>query len=131
MTASEIFNVLVVDDNKINQLITKKIILNNNYKCTVVESGMAALAIVEMEKFDVILMDINMPLMNGFETTIRLRQNGIKTPVIALTAFDKEEIVEEALSAGINDIIIKPFEPMLLFKAINQLLYEENETELV
>ncbi|TDE03498.1 response regulator [Flavobacterium hiemivividum] len=131
LTASEIFNVLVVDDNKINQLITKKIILNNNYKCTVVESGMAALAIVEMEKFDVILMDINMPLMNGFETTKRLRQNGIKTPVIALTAFDKEEITEEALASGMNDIIIKPFEPVILFKTINQLLYKSNEVAVV
>jgi CheY-like chemotaxis protein len=64
-------------------------------------------------------MDINMPLMNGFETTQRLSK-GIVTPVIALT-FDKEEIIEEALSAGINDIIIKPFEPILLFKTINQL----------
>ncbi|MEZ7505259.1 response regulator [Flavobacterium sp. Arc2] len=131
LTSNEIFNVLVVDDNKINQLITRKIIEKNNYKCSVVDSGMAALEIVDTAKFDVILMDINMPLMNGFETTKRLRQKGVMTPVIALTAFDKDEIVEEALSAGINDIIIKPFEPALLFKMINQLLYKENQTELV
>lgn len=131
LSSSEIFKVLVVDDNKINQLITKKIIEKNNCKSTVVDSGMAALAILETEKFDIILMDINMPLMNGFETTKRIRQKGIVTPVIAVTAFDKEEISEEALSAGINDIIIKPFEPVLLFKTINQLLYGENKTELV
>jgi DNA-binding response OmpR family regulator len=70
-------------------------------------------------------------LMNGFETTKRIRQKGIITPVIALTAFDKEEITEEALSAGINDIIIKPFEPILLFKTINQLLYKTDETVIV
>jgi signal transduction histidine kinase/CheY-like chemotaxis protein len=131
LSSSEIFKVLVVDDNKINQLITKKIIEKNNCKSTVVDSGMAALEILETEKFDIILMDINMPLMNGFETTKRIRQKGIVTPVIALTAFDKEEISEEALSAGINDIIIKPFEPVLLFKTINQLLYGENKAELV
>jgi signal transduction histidine kinase/CheY-like chemotaxis protein len=131
LTSSEIFKILVVDDNKINQLITKKIIEKNNYKCIVVDSGIDALEILEKETFDIILMDINMPLMNGFETTIRLRQKGIVTPVIALTAFDKDEIIEEALSAGINDIIIKPFEPILLFKTINQLLYEENKTEVV
>jgi signal transduction histidine kinase/CheY-like chemotaxis protein len=131
LTSSEIFTVLVVDDNKINQLITKKTIEKNNYKCTVVDSGMDALELLETEKFDVILMDINMPLMNGFETTKRIRQKGIITPVIALTAFDKEEITEEALSAGINDIIIKPFEPILLFKTINQLLYKTDETVIV
>ncbi|WP_198554617.1 response regulator [Flavobacterium sp. ALD4] len=131
LTSSEIFTVLVVDDNKINQLITKKTIEKNNYKCTVVDSGMDALELLETEKFDIILMDINMPLMNGFETTKRIRQKGIITPVIALTAFDKEEITEEALSAGINDIIIKPFEPILLFKTINQLLYKTDETVIV
>jgi signal transduction histidine kinase/CheY-like chemotaxis protein len=128
LTSSHIFRVLVVDDNKINQLITKKTIEKNNYKCTVVDSGMAALTLLENEEFDIILMDINMPLMNGFETTTRIRQKGIRTPVIALTAFDKEQIIEEALVVGINDIIIKPFEPILLFKTINQLLYTSNET---
>lgn len=131
LTSSEIFKVLVVDDNKINQLITKKIIVKNNYECCLVDSGMAALEILETTDFDIILMDINMPLMNGFETTKRLRQNGITTPVIALTAFDKDEIMEEALSAGMNDIIIKPFEPLVLFKTINQLLYKTNVTSAV
>jgi CheY-like chemotaxis protein len=48
-----------------------------------------------------------------------------------LTAFDKDEIMEEALSAGMNDIIIKPFEPLVLFKTINQLLYKTNVTSAV
>ena len=131
LTLNEILKILVVDDNTINQLVTKKIIEKNNYKCTLVNSGMEALEILETEIFDIILMDINMPLMNGFETTKRLRQKGITTPVIALTAFDKEEIMEEALSAGMNDIIIKPFEPVLLFKTVNQLLYKKNEKGIV
>jgi CheY-like chemotaxis protein len=70
------------------------------------------------ENFDVVLMDINMPLMNGFETTRKIRTNGIKTPIIALTAFAKDDIIEEAISAGMNDIMVKPFEPIKLFKVM-------------
>ncbi|WP_367769307.1 response regulator [Flavobacterium sp. WC2421] len=131
LTSSEIFSVLVVDDNTINQLITKKIIEKNNYKCSVVSSGFLALEILEKETFDVILMDINMPLMNGFETTRRVRNMGIKTPIVALTAFDKDEIIEESLSAGFNDIIVKPFESVILFKTINNLIYKEKESCLI
>lgn len=124
LTSNEIYKILIVEDNLINQLVTRKIIEKNNYICKVVDDGFAALKILEKETFDLILMDINMPLMNGFETTKRIRLLGIKTPVVALTAFDKDEIAEEAISSGINDIIIKPFEPVKLFKIINYLINE-------
>jgi signal transduction histidine kinase/CheY-like chemotaxis protein len=119
LSSSQIFKVLVVEDNKINQSVTKRIIEKNNCSCFIVDDGYQALEILNKDTFDVILMDINMPLINGFETTRKIRLKGIKTPVIALTAFAKEEITEEAISAGMNDIMIKPFEPLLLFKVIN------------
>lgn len=124
LTSDDIYKILIVEDNLINQLVTKKIIEKNNYICKVVDDGFGALDILEKEDFDLILMDINMPLMNGFETTKRIRLKGIKTPVVALTAFDKDEITDEAISSGINDIIIKPFEPVKLFKIINYLINE-------
>jgi signal transduction histidine kinase/CheY-like chemotaxis protein len=119
LSSSQIFKVLVVEDNKINQSVTKRIIEKNNCSCFIVDDGYQALEILNKDTFDVILMDINMPLINGFETTRKIRLKGINTPVIALTAFAKEEITEEAISAGMNDIMIKPFEPLLLFKVIN------------
>jgi signal transduction histidine kinase/CheY-like chemotaxis protein len=122
ITAPQTINVLVVEDNHINQLVTKKTIEKNNYKCSVVDNGYAALEILDKEFFDIILMDINMPLINGFETTRKIRLKGIVTPIVALTAFDKSEITEEALSAGINDIIIKPFDTAKLFKIITILI---------
>jgi signal transduction histidine kinase/CheY-like chemotaxis protein len=125
MPASKPIKVLVVEDNPINQLVTKKTIEKHNFECILVDSGIAAIDILEKEKFQIILMDINMPIMNGFETTKRIRQKGIDTPIIALTAFDKEEIIEEALSAGINDIIVKPFEPVKLFQVINNLIVQK------
>jgi CheY-like chemotaxis protein len=130
LSTGQVFNVLVVDDNSINQLITKKIVEKHNYKCTVVESGLAAIEILDKIKFDAILMDINMPVMNGFETTRIIREKGITTPIIALTAFDKEEVSEEAISAGMNDILIKPFAPALLVKTINQLIFRVKEAPL-
>lgn len=126
LTSNEVYRILVVEDNLINQLVTKKIIEKNNYICKVVDDGFGALKILEDEEFDLILMDINMPLMNGFETTKRIRLLGIDTPIVALTAFDKDEITDEAISSGMNDIIIKPFEPVKLFKIINYLIKEKS-----
>lgn len=119
LTSSQIFSILVVEDNKINQMVTKKILEKNNFKCDIAEDGLLAIEMLDRKEYDVILMDINMPIINGFETTRRLRAKGIKTPVIALTAFDKDEITEESISSGINDIIIKPFEPVKMFQIIN------------
>lgn len=122
LTSTQSVNILVVEDNHINQMITRKTIEKNNYKCSVVDNGFAALEILDKENFDVILMDINMPLINGFDTTRKIRLKGIAIPVVALTAFEKAEITEEALSAGINDIIIKPFDSVKFFETINALI---------
>lgn len=127
LTSSQILRVLVVEDNKINQMVTRKIIEKNNFKCDIVEDGLTAIKTLETESYDIILMDINMPVINGFETTRRIRALGITTPIVALTAFDKGEITEEAMSAGMNDIIIKPFEPVKLFQIINtQIIKKRN-----
>lgn len=130
LSAQQLFKILVVEDNKINQVIINKIIKKQNSNCIIVNDGYAALEILDNDSFDVILMDINMPIINGFETTRRIRQRGINTPVIALTAFNKEEITEEAISAGIDDIINKPFESEALFKSINYLVFKLEESSL-
>ena len=127
LSSGQIFNILAVEDNKINQVVTKKIIESNNYRCHVADDGFAALEMLAQHEFDLILMDINMPGINGFETTRRIRALGIQTPIVALTAFEKAEIAEEALSSGINDIIIKPFEPVKLFGIIANLIGKKSQ----
>ncbi|MFY7740451.1 MAG: response regulator [Flavobacterium sp.] len=122
LSSNHFYKILVVEDNKINQIVTKKILESNNFKCTILEDGYAAIELLDNENFDVILMDINMPIINGFDTTKLIRKKGVTTPVIALTAFDKQEITEQALSCGMNDIIIKPFEQGKLFQVINNLV---------
>ncbi|WP_293890275.1 response regulator [Flavobacterium sp.] len=127
LSTSHLYNILVVEDNKINQVVTKKIIQSSNMSCTIVDDGYAALVALERESFDLILMDINMPLINGFDTTRKIREKGITIPVIALTAFDKQEVAEQAISAGMNDVMVKPFEPSKLFHVIhNQIKNKEN-----
>lgn len=114
--------VLIVEDNKINQLVTKKILEKLHFKSHVVESGIEALEIVSKETFDLILMDINMPGMNGFETTIQIRQMNIETPIVALTAFSILEIEKEAYDSGMNAIVIKPFKTSEMRKIITDLI---------
>ena len=118
LSTSQLYNILVVEDNKINQVVTKKMIEVSNMSCTIVDDGFAALVALERESFDLVLMDINMPLINGFDTSRKIREKGITIPIIALTAFDKQEVAEQAISAGMNDVLMKPFEPSMLFQVI-------------
>jgi len=122
------YRILVVEDNKINQLVTRKIIEKHNFECVVVDDGYSALEVLKTTSFDLILMDINMPIINGFETTRMIRQQGLDIPVVALTAFDKDEIAEEAKRSGMNDILIKPFEPVRLFQVISSQINKSKST---
>jgi len=110
--------VLVVDDNPINQLVTKKILEKCHVQAVIVSDGWQALKAVKKETFDLLLMDVNMPGMNGFETTRMLRAEGILCPIIALTAFDKNEKWPEVIESGMNDILVKPFEAANLVEVI-------------
>ena len=101
--------ILIVEDNAINQLVTKRLIEKNKHTWQIANNGFEALAIIENNNFDLILMDINMPIMNGFEASKELRKRGNTTPIIALTASDKQEISFETKDCGINDILVKPF----------------------
>lgn len=118
--------ILVVEDNKINQLVTKKIIQQQKQTCKIVSSGIEAIKILKVEHFDVILMDINMPELNGFETTIEIRKMAIDVPIIALTAYNRKQVLQQANLSGIDAVLVKPFEPIKLFEVIRELLKEKN-----
>ncbi|MFD2907684.1 response regulator [Flavobacterium ardleyense] len=116
------YTVLVVEDNKINQLVTRKLLENNHFICDIVDNGYTALELLEEKSYDVILMDINMPKINGFETSKLIREKGIKTPIIAVTAFDKQEIMDKIKDAKIDDVIVKPFDSGKLFDVIKKFV---------
>jgi len=121
---------IIVDDNIfLQKTILEKLAFFEDINCKFcANDGKDLLKKLEdNHNIDLILMDINMPLINGFETTKKIREKGITIPIIALTAFDKEEVTEEAISVGMNDIMVKPFEPSKLFQVIsNQIKQNEN-----
>ena len=109
---------LIVDDNRINQVVTRRILEQRDFECMVAGSGEEALSILKVETIDVVLMDVNMPGMNGMETTQEVRKFNPNVPIIALTAVEVGEMREEILSAGMNDIINKPYNIPEFFSTI-------------
>lgn len=114
--------VLVVEDNKINQLVTKKILEKNKFIATVVDDGFQAIKEIENNKYDIILMDINMPVIDGFETSIRIKKINPNIPIIALTAADAYEIKNKISQSEIDEIIVKPFDEKDLIAMIYKML---------
>ncbi|SEM07736.1 Signal transduction histidine kinase [Aquimarina amphilecti] len=100
--------ILVAEDNKINQLVTKNLLKNIGCTCTMVENGIDAVQTLRKESFDLILMDINMPVMDGVQATLEIRVFDTTTPIIALTASELSEVSDECKKAGMNDLINKP-----------------------
>jgi len=88
--------------------VTKNLLSLIGYDCIIVENGFNAIQMVKKEDFDLILMDLNMPYLNGSEATKRIREFDETTPIIALTAAELGEVQEECLAIGMNDIINKP-----------------------
>ncbi|GAB5400620.1 MAG: ATP-binding protein [Aureisphaera sp.] len=119
-------NILVVEDNKINQMITKKILEKNKMKCLVADNGSDAVALVKEKNFDVVLMDIHMPGISGIEATQEIRKFNKDLPIIALTAVTIDENLDDFYRAGFNEIIPKPFKTEEFFEKIYRTLESRN-----
>ncbi len=120
--ALENVSILVVEDNKINQMITKKILEKNKMVCLVADNGLDAIKMVHENNFELILMDIHMPGISGIETTQRIRGFNKQLPIIALTVVTIDENLDEFYKAGFNEIIPKPFKPEDFFEKIYRTL---------
>lgn len=117
--------VLVVEDNKINQMITRKILEKHELECMVADNGLDAVAMVQENKFDVILMDIHMPGISGIEATEKIRTFDKEVPIIALTAVTIDENLDHFYKAGFNEIIPKPFKTEEFFEKIYRTIAGE------
>ena len=122
-------HVLVVEDNKINQMITRKILEKNKIICQVADNGLDAIKLIETNNFDLVLMDIHMPGISGIEATKKVRKFKPDLPIIALTAVTIDENLDEFYKAGFNDIIPKPFKTEMFFEKIYNIL-AKNQTIL-
>ena len=109
--------ILVVDDDDMN-LKRTRMILEKYYNVLLAESGREALEKINIEKIDLILLDIAMPKMDGLETFKRMKDASVDIPVIFLTASGYEDDVRTAISLGAVNYLKKPFFPMELLKRV-------------
>ena len=114
--------VLVVEDNKINQMITKKMLENKEIICELIDNGEDAVEMIRNNGYDLVLMDVHLPGINGTIATERIRTFNKSIPIIALTAISLNENREMLLSFGMNDVVTKPFNPDNFYKVIAQQL---------
>jgi len=102
--------ILVVEDNEINQIITSRYIERMGAQCTTADDGSKAVELLKKEEFDLILMDLQMPVMDGWEATrIIIDEMDIDTPIIGCSAYSSEEEKTKCLSIGMKDYLCKPF----------------------
>jgi CheY-like chemotaxis protein len=122
-TTRKKLRILVADDNQINRKLTKSLLEKFGYEVQTVDNGRQAVALVQSEKFDVILMDIQMPILGGIEATQEIRNLPTKNkiPIIALTANALEGDREEYLAQGLNSYVSKPIAISELLNAIERL----------
>ncbi|AVI50791.1 hybrid sensor histidine kinase/response regulator [Pukyongia salina] len=102
--------ILIVEDNRINQTVTLKILEREGVICEIAENGEIAIEMEKKSNYDLILMDINMPVMNGLEATRGIRKRNKSIPILALTAVEVEEMRFSIYDSGMNDIIVKPYD---------------------
>ncbi|WP_367757510.1 ATP-binding protein [Flavobacterium sp. WC2430] len=111
-------NILLVEDNKINQMITQKMLEYKGVICKIIDNGEDAIESVKNNQYDLVLMDVHLPGINGTIATQKIREFNKTLPIIALTAISLDENREMLLSYGMNDVITKPFVPEEFYASI-------------
>ncbi|MDH4128255.1 MAG: response regulator, partial [Spirochaetota bacterium] len=121
----ESFHILLAEDNVVNQKLVVNLLKKVGHSVVATENGKIALQALERENFDLILMDIQMPVMDGFETTSIIREKEKKTgqhiPIIALTAYASENDKKRCIDAGMDSYVSKPIQTKQLFDTIKEL----------
>jgi len=119
--------ILLVEDNVVNQKLAVKILEKRGHRVVVAGNGSEALEVISKEKFHVVLMDVQMPVMDGYTATRKIRKWEAKLstsethiPIIAMTAHAMKGDREKCLAAGMDDYVTKPIKPGTLFPVIEQ-----------
>lgn len=118
-------SILIAEDNQVNILIAKKIMKNWGVVVHHAQNGLEAISLLQSQNIDIILMDLQMPIMDGYEAAKKIREIGYvidKVPIIALTASAMLSEKKQALDAGMNDFITKPFNPVELYTKLKRHL---------
>ncbi len=114
-------HLLLAEDNEINQLVAQEILLSAGFTVDIANNGQEAVQMLEKQSYDAILMDIQMPIMDGYTATkhIREQEKYASLPIIAMSAHAMKGDKEISLSHGMNDHITKPIDPKLLYKTLH------------
>ncbi len=119
-------HVLIVEDNLVNQKIASRMLEKRKYKVSIAANGLEALKLLERTRFDVVLMDCSMPVMDGFEATRKIRANeagsGRHTPIVAMTANAMEGDRQRCIEIGMDEYISKPVRAEVLYETIETAL---------
>jgi len=118
-------HVLLAEDNEINMQVIFELLGKVNVNVDVAENGSEAVNKAKETKYDLILMDLHMPIMDGYEASAHIRKLGIETPIVALTADAMDSVKDRCYSIGINDIITKPVDPDYLYRKIQKWVGED------
>ncbi len=121
-------HLLLVEDNDINQLIAEKLLTNVGYTIDIAENGEEALKLLDEKPYDLVLMDIQMPVMDGFTATKKIREKAqfADLPIIAMSAHAMAGDKEISIQHGMNDHITKPISPKVLFATLHHWLKERS-----
>jgi PAS domain S-box-containing protein len=124
--AQECYRILIVEDNMVNRKVAYFMLEKKGHEVTAVENGQEALTALENSIFDLVLMDIQMPVMDGFKATAAIRQKEASTgehlPIIAMTAHAMKGDRERCLDAGMDDYTTKPLNPEEVFQKIENAM---------
>jgi two-component system, sensor histidine kinase len=116
--------ILLAEDNPVNQKVATALLTRRGHRVEIVGNGRLAVERSKAEMFDLILMDLQMPEMDGWEATRQIRREDrdtdIRVPILALTAHVMGEAQQECLAAGMDGVIVKPFEPEQFYDAIER-----------
>ncbi|MDE3145214.1 MAG: response regulator, partial [Bacteroidota bacterium] len=111
-------DLLLVEDNEMNILVAQTFLERWGAKIDIARNGEEGLRMLDVTRHQLILMDMHMPVMDGYEATKKIRENGITIPIIALTASLPKEVEAQTKEKGMNDIVVKPFNPDELYRKI-------------
>jgi CheY-like chemotaxis protein len=121
MTIISALNILIAEDNPVNQKVTQLMLQRIGHRADLAANGQEVLRAMENRAYDLVLMDIQMPDMNGIEATKHIRSRWQQGPkIIAITSFDPEFCREQCFSAGVDDFINKPIRMNELGAAIER-----------
>ena len=120
--------ILIVDDEPITRTTLKKIFENEEHTVLTAKDGMELAKIIESIKLDLILLDIQLPWINGNEICAIIRENEHykNLPIAMISGINREEEIQKSFDAGCNDFITKPFEVETLKQVVNKLLFQTN-----